>query len=133
MIGRKRSCAASTIACSAVAPCARRSIAKSTIMMAFFLTMPISMTHADQGDDAQVHAEQHQDGQRADAGRRQARQDGQRMDEAFVEDAEDDVDHQHGGEQQHALVGDRLLEDLRAALEAGGDRWPAGRSSLAAA
>ena len=27
-----------------MAPCARRSIAKSTIMMAFFLTMPISMT-----------------------------------------------------------------------------------------
>ena len=44
MMGRKRSRAASTIACSAVAPWERRSIAKSTIMMAFFLTMPISMT-----------------------------------------------------------------------------------------
>ena len=54
-------------------------------------------------------------------------QDGERMDEVLVEDAEDDVDHQHGGEQQHALVGDGLLEDLGAALEAGGDVWPAGR------
>ena len=43
MIGRKRSSAASTIASSAVAPWARRSSAKSTIMMAFFFTMPISM------------------------------------------------------------------------------------------
>ncbi len=43
MIGRKRSSAASMIASSAVAPWERRSTAKSTIMMAFFLTMPISM------------------------------------------------------------------------------------------
>ena len=43
MIGRKRSWAASTIACSAGAPWLRRSIAKSTIMMPFFFTSPTSM------------------------------------------------------------------------------------------
>src|SRR5437879_5522781 len=44
MIGRKRSSAASRIACSALKPTRRRSSAKSTIMMAFFLTMPTSIT-----------------------------------------------------------------------------------------
>src|SRR5438045_1807366 len=44
MIGRKRSSAASRMACSAERPTRRRSSAKSTIMMAFFLTMPTSMT-----------------------------------------------------------------------------------------
>ena len=44
MIGRNRSSAASRMACSALKPTRRRSSAKSTIMMAFFLTMPTSMT-----------------------------------------------------------------------------------------
>ena len=44
MMGRKRSSAASRMACSALKPTRRRSSAKSTIMMAFFLTMPTSMT-----------------------------------------------------------------------------------------
>jgi len=38
------------------------------------LTIPISMIDADHGDDAQIHAEQHQGDQRTNAGRRQARQ-----------------------------------------------------------
>ena len=43
MIGRKRISAASRIAVSAsMPPSRRRSSAKSTIMIAFFLTMPIS-------------------------------------------------------------------------------------------
>ena len=44
MIGRKRSRQASRIAASALRPTRRRSIAKSIIMIAFFLTMPTSMT-----------------------------------------------------------------------------------------
>ena len=45
MIGRKRIMQASKIAWSGARPRARcASIAKSIIMMAFFLTMPISMT-----------------------------------------------------------------------------------------
>ena len=45
MIGRKRTLAASTIALRRrhVLARARRSIAKSIIMIAFFFTMPISM------------------------------------------------------------------------------------------
>ena len=43
MIGRNRNSAASRMACSALKPTRRRSSAKSTIMMAFFLTMPTSM------------------------------------------------------------------------------------------
>jgi hypothetical protein len=42
----------------------------------------------------------------------QAGQDGQRVDEALIEDAEDDVDHQHRREEQQPLVGERLLEEL---------------------
>ena len=44
MIGRKRSSAASRIAASADSPTRRRSIAKSIIMIAFFFTMPTSIT-----------------------------------------------------------------------------------------
>ena len=42
MIGRKRSRHASRMASRGLAPRARASMAKSTIMMAFFLTMPTS-------------------------------------------------------------------------------------------
>jgi hypothetical protein len=48
---------------------------------------------ADQRDHRQVEVEDHQHQQRADAGRRQRREDGQRVDVALVEHAEDDVDH----------------------------------------
>ena len=45
MIGRNRNRHASRIATNGVAPCWRSaSMAKSTIMMAFFFTMPISST-----------------------------------------------------------------------------------------
>ncbi len=47
---------------------------------------------ADQRDHRQVVMERHQDQQRADAGRRQGRQDGQRLDVALIQHAQDDVD-----------------------------------------
>jgi len=73
--------------------------AKSTIMMAFFLTIPISMMTPDHGDDAQIHAEQHRVIKRTNAGPTAGRQDGERMDEVFGRGCPDDVDDQHGGEQ----------------------------------
>src|SRR5579872_1302171 len=43
------------------------------------------------------------------------------MDEALIQNSQHDVDHQDGHSQQHAQPAQRLLEGLRAALEAGGD------------
>ena len=55
--------------------------------------------------------------QRADAGRRQRRENRQRVDEALVEDAEDQVDHDDRRQDQHRHVRQRGLERLRIALE----------------
>ena len=57
---------------------------------------------ADDGDDAEIVAERHQRKQRADAGRRQGRQDRDRMDVALVEHAQHDVHRDDGGEDQPA-------------------------------
>ncbi len=59
--------------------------------------------------------------QRADAGRRQRRQNGQRMDVALIEHAEDHIDHHERGRDQDRLARQRGLEGLRIALEAGDD------------
>ena len=67
---------------------------------------------ADHRDDREVEAEQPSAQQRADRRRRQAGQDGQRMDEALVEDAEHDVDRDDRAEDEQALVGERVLERL---------------------
>ena len=69
--------------------------------------------------------EQHQDQQRADAGRRQAGNDGDRVDEALVEDAEHHIGGEDRRQHQDALALQRVLEHLRRALEAGRDRAPA--------
>ena len=60
----------------------------------------------------------HQDRERADAGRRQRRQDGERMDVALVENAEDQVDDDERRQDQQRHGAERLLERLRGALEA---------------
>ena len=62
---------------------------------------------ADEGVDAQVLLEDHQRQQRAEPGERQARQDRERVDEALVQDAEHEVDHQDREDQQdqQALLG----------------------------
>ena len=73
---------------------------------------------ADQGDQAEVETERHQDRERADAGRRQRRENGERMDVAFVENAEDQVDHDQRRQDQQRNGAERLLESLRGALEA---------------
>ena len=73
--------------------------------------------HADHGDDAELDTRELQREQRTDTGRRQGRQDGDRMDVAFVEDAQHDIDRRQRGENEDQLVAQRLLESTRRALE----------------
>ena len=81
---------------------------------------------ADDGDDVEIVAGDHQGQQRAHAGRRQRRKDRHRMDVALVEHAQHDIDGDDGGEDQQQLVAERRLEGERRALEARDDaRRPA--------
>ena len=73
---------------------------------------------ADQGDQAEIKSKRHQDRERADARRRQRREDGQRMDVAFVENAQDQIHHNQRRQDQKRNRAERLLEGLRRALEA---------------
>src|SRR5665213_4407301 len=84
--------------------------------------------HPDDGDHAEVEAEDAQRQQRADHRRRQAGQDGQRMDEAFVENAQNDVDRQDRGKEQQPLSGGGILEYLGRPGEAG--RYRGGQRKL---
>ena len=78
-------------------------------MMPFFLTMPISRMMPIDGDHAEIDVTAISMQQRADAGRGQRRQDGDRMDQALIEHAEDDVDDdQRGGDQDGSLDSERL-------------------------
>ena len=77
---------------------------------------------ADEGIEAQVHPE-HQQGEQGPQPRRgQPGQDGQGVDEALVEDAEHQIDHQHGHQEQEPLALERRLEGLGHPLQAAGDR-----------
>ena len=91
-------------------------------MMPFFLTMPISRMMPIDRDHAEIEVNRHQQQQRADAGRRQRRQDRDRMDRALVEHAEDDVDDDERRGDQERRARQRRLEGLRVALEAGRQR-----------
>ena len=122
MIGRKRTRHASRMAASALTLGSfRASIAKSTIMMPFFLTRPTSRITPDECVHVELVTEDEQRHQRAEAGERQRREDGERMEQAFVEDAEHEIDHEHRDEEQRAEPGERRLERLGRALEARGD------------
>ena len=90
-------------------------MAKSIIMMAFFLTMPIRRMTPISAMMSNSTWKSMQRQQRADAGRRQRRQNGDRVDVALVEHAEQDVDGGDRGQDQDRLVGQRLLEQLRRA------------------
>ena len=59
----------------------------------------------------------HQREQRAEAGRGQAGENRDRVDVALVQNAQHDVDHQDGDDQQHPQVAERTLERLGGALE----------------
>ena len=76
---------------------------------------------ADQRHDAEIGSgdEQREDG--ADSGGWQRGENRERMDQAFVEDAENDVDGDERGEDEIGLVLEGILEGLRGALEGGVD------------
>src|SRR5208337_1146965 len=72
---------------------------------------------ADQRDEAELVAEQHQRRERAEARRRQGRENRQRVDEALVEHAQDQIDADERREDQERHAGQRILERLGVALE----------------
>ena len=78
--------------------------------------------HADEGVHVELDAEGEQGQQRAECRRRQTRQYRQRVDEAFVEYAEHEVNHDHGQHQEQAHALQRGLERLRRPLETGVER-----------
>ena len=71
---------------------------------------------ADDGDDVEIVAEHQQGQQRADAGRGQGRENGDRMDEALVEHAQHDIHGDDRRRDQQQLIGQRGLEGRRRAL-----------------
>ncbi len=77
--------------------------------------------HADQAHDREVLAPGPEQCQCAEAGRRQGGDDRQRVDEALVEHAEDDVHRHQRRENQPGLARQRTLERLRGALEGAAD------------
>ena len=96
-------------------------MAKSIIMIAFFLTMPISSTMPMIADHVEVVTRQHQREQRADAGRGQGGENRHRVDEAFVQHAQHDVDDDDRGEDEKGFVRQRRTESVGGAQELGHD------------
>src|SRR5438093_545584 len=82
-----------------------------------FLHDPDEQDDSDHRDDREVHPADQQREQRTDAGRRQGGQDRERVDQALVEDAQDDVDRDQRRQDEQRLVGERGLEGLRRARE----------------
>ena len=125
---------ASKIASRGVLPCSRSATsAKSIIMIAFFLTMPMSSTMPMIEITLRSMLEHEQREHRADARRRQRRDDRQRVDEALVEDAEHDVDREQRGEHEDRLGAQRVLERLQRAGEEAVDRRRRAELALASA
>ena len=74
---------------------------------------------ADDRDHAEIEMNRHQQQQRAEAGRRQGRDDGDRVDQALVEHAEDEVDDEERRGDEDRRARQRRAERLGVALEAG--------------
>ena len=79
--------------------------------------------HADERVDVQIHPEQDQRDQRAEAGRRQTGENRQRVDVALVENAEHDVDDHDRDDEQDREIAERALERLGRALELAADAF----------
>ena len=95
MIGRKRTRHASNIASAGDLPSlALRLDREVDHHDAVLLHEADEHDDADEGVEVEVDAEEQQRRERAEAGRRQARENRQRVDEALVEDAQHDVDHE---------------------------------------
>ena len=71
----------------------------------------------DDRDNRQIVTEQRQHDERADAGRRQRRQDGDWVDVAFVQNPQNDVDNDDRRQDEQRHGRQRFLELLRRALE----------------
>ena len=77
--------------------------------------------HPDQGDDAEFGVEHEQSQHRANSRRGQGGQNGDRVNVAFVQNAQHDIHGDQGGGDQQRLAVQRLLESLCRALEAAVD------------
>ena len=105
MIGRKRSIDASKIESRVFLPSLRSALsAKSIIMMAFFLTMPISRMMPMMRHHIELGLGEHQGENGAHAGRRQRGENRDRMNEALVENSQHDIDRENRGQDQVWLV-----------------------------
>src|ERR1700722_18314530 len=82
-----------------------------------FLDDADQQNDADDGDDVEVLLEKHEREHGADAGGGKGGDDGQRMDEAFVQDAENDVNRQERGENQDGFGAEGLLISQQGAGE----------------
>src|SRR5258708_11576341 len=74
---------------------------------------------ADERDDVQIGLDELDREERADASGRNRGEDGDGMNEALVEDAENDVNGGESSKNQHRLMGERILKSLRGALKGG--------------
>ena len=72
---------------------------------------------ADERDDAEVGSGEQECKNGSDAGRWQCGENRERMDEAFVQNAEHDVDGDESSEDEVRLVAERILKGLRGSLE----------------
>jgi len=79
--------------------------------------MPIKKNDPDQRNDAELIVEQHQHEQRADAGRGNGREDRNRMDQALVQNGQDDIRSRPAPPGSAKAASQRILERLRIALE----------------
>ena len=122
MIGRKRARQASWIACAGDKPALAFALEREVHHHdAVLLDDADQQNDADEGDHRELGAEHLQRQQRAEAGRRQRRDDGERMRQALVEHAEHDIDRDQRRQQQQRLRAQRPLEGLDVAGEVGVD------------
>ena len=116
MIGRNRSRQACTMASFGDMPCVALGLEREVDHHdRVLLDDAHQQDDADQADHRQVLSEQHQRQNGADAGRRQRREDGDRVDVALIEHAEHDVDRDQRGQDQPGLAGQRFGEFRRVA------------------
>src|SRR5215211_252105 len=122
-IGRKRSKAASRIACSGSSPSRSRLIAKSTRMMPFFFTMPMSKMMPMMPITERSKPPSHSASRAPMPAEGRVERIVSGVNIALVQDAEDHVDGDERGEDEDRLACQRALERLSVALKTAGQRW----------
>ena len=100
-------------------------MAKSTIMMPFFFTMPISRMMPISATRLKSKWNSISVASAPTPAEGKRREDGQRVDVALVENAEDQIDDEQRGQDQHRHGRQRILERLGVALEGRDDASPA--------